>query len=98
MKQIWTGPMAQAAGKYGENAPMATVCCNACRTCATTNIIGLAPGGCGRIGVRRASPHAPSRHALLASAARNRHRRSLRRRDATRRPGLLRLVEELPPD
>jgi hypothetical protein len=34
--------MAQAAGKYGENAPMAAVCCNACRTCVTTNIVGLA--------------------------------------------------------
>jgi hypothetical protein len=44
MKQIWTGRMAQAAGKYGENAPMATVCCNACRTCVTTNIVGAAAG------------------------------------------------------
>ena len=34
--------MAQAAGKYGENAPMAAVCCNACRTCVTTNIVGIA--------------------------------------------------------
>ena len=34
--------MAQAAGKYGENAPMAAVCCNACRTCVTTNIVGFA--------------------------------------------------------
>ena len=34
--------MAQAAGKYGENAPMAAVCCNACRTCVTTNIVGVA--------------------------------------------------------
>jgi hypothetical protein len=33
--------MAQAAGKYGENAPMAAVCCNACRTCVTTNVVGL---------------------------------------------------------
>ena len=41
MKQIWTGRVAQAAGKYGENAPMAAVCCNACRTCVTTNILGL---------------------------------------------------------
>jgi len=31
--------MAQAAGKYGEHAPMATACCNACRTCVTTNIV-----------------------------------------------------------
>jgi hypothetical protein len=37
--------MAQAAGKYGENAPMAAVCCNACRTCVTTNIFGLALAG-----------------------------------------------------
>ena len=41
MKQIWTGQVAQAAAKYGENAPMAAVCCNACRTCTTTNLIGL---------------------------------------------------------
>ena len=33
--------MVQAAGKYGEHAPMAAVCCNACRTCATTNIASL---------------------------------------------------------
>jgi hypothetical protein len=45
VKQIWTGRMAQAAGKYGENAPMAAVCCNACRTCVTTNLIGLAAAG-----------------------------------------------------
>ena len=45
MKTFWTGRMAQAAGKYGENAPMATVCCNACRTCVTTNIVGVALAG-----------------------------------------------------
>jgi hypothetical protein len=45
MKQIWTARMAQAAGKYGENAPMAAVCCNACRTCVTTNIFSLALAG-----------------------------------------------------
>jgi hypothetical protein len=45
MKQIWTGRMAQAAGKYGENAPLAAVCCNACRTCITTNIIGVLTAG-----------------------------------------------------
>ena len=37
--------MAQAAGKYGEHVPMVTVCCNACRTCVTTNIVGLLSGG-----------------------------------------------------
>ena len=45
MKQIWTGCMAQAAGRYGENAPMATVCCNACRTCVTTNVLGIVTAG-----------------------------------------------------
>ena len=47
MKQIATGRIAQVAGKYAENAPMATVCCNACRTCLTTNALGLlaAAGG-----------------------------------------------------
>jgi hypothetical protein len=42
MKQIATGRFAQAAGKYAEHAPTAAVCCNACRTCVSTNIIGLA--------------------------------------------------------
>ncbi len=37
MKQIWTGRIAQAAGRYGEQAPMATVCCNICRSRITTN-------------------------------------------------------------
>jgi hypothetical protein len=37
--------MAQAAAKYGEQAPMATVCCNACRTCVQTNGIALVIGG-----------------------------------------------------
>jgi hypothetical protein len=41
VKQIWTGRVAQAAGKYSEHAPMATVCCNACRTCVTTNLFAL---------------------------------------------------------
>jgi len=45
MKQIWTGRVAQTAARYGENAPMATVCCNACRTCITTNVVGLVTAG-----------------------------------------------------
>jgi hypothetical protein len=45
MKTIWTGRVAQAAGKYGENAPLAAVCCNACRTCVTTNGLSLAVAG-----------------------------------------------------
>ena len=55
MKSIWTGRVAQAAGKYGENAPMATVCCNACRTCVTTNIFGLALAGIAGAGYAVAS-------------------------------------------
>jgi hypothetical protein len=44
MKTVWQGRMVQAAGKYGEHAPMAAVCCNACRTCVTTNILGVVTG------------------------------------------------------
>jgi hypothetical protein len=42
VKQIWQGRAVQIATRYGEQAPMATVCCNACRTCATTNLLALA--------------------------------------------------------
>jgi hypothetical protein len=45
VKEIWTGRVAQAAGKYAEHTPMATVCCNACRTCVTTNIVTLISAG-----------------------------------------------------
>ena len=41
MKQIATLRVSQAAAKYGEHAPLATACCNASRTCVTTNIIGI---------------------------------------------------------
>jgi hypothetical protein len=27
--------------RASEHAPMATACCNACRTCVTNNIVGL---------------------------------------------------------
>ena len=47
MKAVWQGRLVQAAGKYGENAPMAAVCCNACRTCTTTNIASLVLAGLG---------------------------------------------------
>jgi hypothetical protein len=42
VKQIWQGRAAQAVAKYGDHAPMAAVCCNACRTCLSTNVIGIA--------------------------------------------------------
>jgi hypothetical protein len=41
MTALWQGRIAQTAAKYGDNAPMAAVCCNACRTCVQTNTIGL---------------------------------------------------------
>ena len=44
MTAIWQGRLTQAAAKYGDQAPMATVCCNACRTCATTNLLALGMG------------------------------------------------------
>jgi len=50
MKQIWTGRAAQAVGKYGENVPTATVCCNACRTCVTTNLLALGAAAIGAVG------------------------------------------------
>ncbi len=33
--------MVQTAAKYSEHAPMAAVCCNACRTCVQTNALSL---------------------------------------------------------
>jgi hypothetical protein len=42
VKTFATGKLSQAAAKYGDNAPMAAVCCNACRTCVQTNLIALA--------------------------------------------------------
>jgi hypothetical protein len=44
VKAIWQGRMIQAAAKVGDQAPMAVVCCNACRTCTTTNLLALATG------------------------------------------------------
>ena len=41
MKQIATVRMGQVAAKYGEQAPMASACCNACRTCVTTNLVAI---------------------------------------------------------
>ena len=58
MKVVWQGRVIQATSKYGEHAPMAAVCCNACRTCATTNLasLGLAAlAGVGALVTRRFS-------------------------------------------
>ena len=45
-------PLANRANDLG---PAATVCCNACRTCVTTNIVGLGMATVGglAVGVRR---------------------------------------------
>ena len=45
MKAIWRSRVTEAAARYGEHAPMAAACCNVCRTCTTTNLVGLATGG-----------------------------------------------------
>ena len=44
MKAVWQGRMTQTVAKVSDQAPMAAVCCNACRTCVQTNLIaaGLA--------------------------------------------------------
>jgi hypothetical protein len=51
VKQIATLRVSQIATKYGEQAPMATACCNACRTCVQTNLIGLALGAVAAVGI-----------------------------------------------
>ena len=35
------------ANRAAEHAPVATACCNACRTCVQTNLAGLALAGLG---------------------------------------------------
>jgi hypothetical protein len=47
VKQFATMKLGQAAAKYGEQAPMATACCNACRTCVQTNLLTVALAGFG---------------------------------------------------
>jgi len=42
VKTVWSGRVTQSVAEYGEHAPMATVCCNACRTCVQTNLIAAA--------------------------------------------------------
>jgi hypothetical protein len=37
--------LTQAAARYGELAPTATTCCNACRTCVQTNLLTAALAG-----------------------------------------------------
>jgi hypothetical protein len=51
VKQIATLRMTRVATTVGEHAPMATACCNACRTCVTTNIVGLATAALAGVGL-----------------------------------------------
>jgi hypothetical protein len=44
VKTVWQGRAMQVAARYGDQAPMAAVCCNACRTCTTTNLLTLGMG------------------------------------------------------
>jgi hypothetical protein len=62
MRQIWSGRAVQAVAKVGEHAPTATVCCNACRTCVQTNLIGLGLAAIGgaSIAVARFAPRPTS--------------------------------------
>ena len=66
MRAIWQGRVSQAVASYGEHAPMATACCNTCRTCAQTNAISLAltivAAGAGLAGLGR-------RHLVRSSKA-----------------------------
>ena len=41
MKQIGAGRLGMVAAKYGESAPLASTCCNACRTCVTANVLTI---------------------------------------------------------
>jgi hypothetical protein len=42
--------LTQAAAKYGEVAPNAAACCNACRTCVQTNLLAAALAGVAAVG------------------------------------------------
>jgi hypothetical protein len=45
METVWKGRLTQTAARYSDIAPQAGVCCNACRTCVQSNLIGLALAG-----------------------------------------------------
>ena len=59
MQTVWKGRLTQTAVKYGEMAPAATACCNACRTCVQTNLLTAALAGIAAAGafVARRLPH-----------------------------------------
>lgn len=43
--------MAPITNRAADYAPIAPACCNACRTCTTTNVVGLILGGAAALGV-----------------------------------------------
>jgi hypothetical protein len=43
--------LAPVTNRAAEYAPLAPACCNVCRTCTTTNVVGLALGGLTAAGV-----------------------------------------------
>jgi hypothetical protein len=45
MRTIWRARLVETTSKYGDLAPTATACCNACRTCVQTNLIAAAFAG-----------------------------------------------------
>lgn len=89
MRDLWQGRLTRAAARYGDQAPMATVCCSACRTCVTTNVLALATGAglgavyaLGRLGRRVvARPAAGAGRETNGSCAREPYGQA-RRRDA----------------
>jgi hypothetical protein len=40
-KAAWQGRLSTTAIRYGESTPVGAVCCGACRTCASTNLVAL---------------------------------------------------------
>jgi hypothetical protein len=50
METVWKGRLTQTAARYSEVAPQAGVCCNACRSCVQSNLIGLALAGALAVG------------------------------------------------
>jgi hypothetical protein len=55
VKEIARGRIGQVAGKYADNAPLATSCCNACRVCVTSSAVGIATAAVAAAGVGLAS-------------------------------------------
>jgi hypothetical protein len=50
VKNIAAVKIGQVAAKYGEQAPVVTACCNACRTCVQTNLVVIAVGTLAAVG------------------------------------------------